>query len=172
MAGENFDKFGETIIIHQHFTQPNSRFTIVTNVFLTKTLKTIDLPKFYPANILRYTVIILYILCSYVVVVQHPINTTVCQDDDATFTCVVFLSSGFPSTPQWARNSVTVDMIRHAITSNLSGGASAPAYISGTVTVSNVTVLDDDEALYQCGSGSITSNSGTLNVVGKGMCMS
>ena len=43
-GGENFGEFGETIVIRQYFTQPNSRFTIVTkgkfaNVFLAKTLK-------------------------------------------------------------------------------------------------------------------------------------
>ena len=44
---ENFGKFDETIIIRQYFTQPNFRFTIITNgrhckfanSFLTKTLK-------------------------------------------------------------------------------------------------------------------------------------
>ena len=44
---QNFGKFGETIVTHQYFTQPNSRFIIVTNgsyckfanVFLAKTLK-------------------------------------------------------------------------------------------------------------------------------------
>ena len=69
-------------------------------------------------------------------------------------------------TPGWLRNGTTVDMMRHNVTSNLTGGASAPVYISGTVTVSNVTVLDDG-ALYKCGLGSIISNSATLNVVGK-----
>ena len=44
MAGEKFGKFGETDVIHQHFTQPNSTFNTVANVsycniFLAKTLK-------------------------------------------------------------------------------------------------------------------------------------
>ena len=46
-GGENFGKFGETNVICQYFTQPNSRFTKVANVsyckfaniFLAKTLK-------------------------------------------------------------------------------------------------------------------------------------
>ena len=46
-GGENFGEFGKTIVICQYFTQPNSRFTIVTNgsyckfanAFLAKTLK-------------------------------------------------------------------------------------------------------------------------------------
>ena len=115
-------------------------------------------------------IIILYVLCTYVVE-QHPLNTTVCQHDNAVFTCVVFVPSGIPSAPLWARNGVTVDRMRHTITSNLTGGATAPAYISGTVTVSNVTILDDG-ALYQCGIGFSTSYSATLNVVGKGICSS
>ena len=103
------------------------------------------------------------------VVQQHPENTTVCQDDDATFTCVVFLLSGIPSNPQWLRNDVTLDMMRHNVTGNLTGGIATPAYISGTITVSNVTVLDDG-ALYKCGIGSTISNNAALNVVGKCAC--
>ena len=94
-------------------------------------------------------------------------DTTVCEGDSATFTCVVFISSGFPSAPQWARNGAVVDMTRHTTTTNLTGGATAPVYISGTVTVSNVTVSDDNGASYQCGIGSVISTRATLNVVGK-----
>ena len=47
MAGENFGEFGETHMIHQYFTQPNSSSNELakgylvkfTNVFLTETLK-------------------------------------------------------------------------------------------------------------------------------------
>ena len=99
--------------------------------------------------------------------VQHPVNTTVCQGDSATFTCVVFISSGVPSPPQWVRNGAVVDMVHHTITSNLTAGATIPVNISSKVTVSNVTVSDDDGALYQCGVGSTISDSATLNVVGK-----
>ena len=100
-------------------------------------------------------------------------NTTVCQDDNATFTCVIFIPFGFLSVPGWSRNGVIVDTIRHTITSNLTGGSAATStYISSTVTVSNVTVSDDDGALYQCGIGSTISNSATLNVVDKCVNMS
>ena len=92
-------------------------------------------------------------------------NTTVCQDDNAAFTCVIFIPSGIVTNPGWLRNGAFVDMIRHTITGNLTGGITAPAYISGTITVRNVTVLDDG-ALYLCGIGFITSNSATLNVIG------
>ena len=101
------------------------------------------------------------------VVIQNPINTTVCQGDSATLTCVVLISSGFLSTPGWNRNGAVVvaTAMRHTITSDLMDDAAAPVNISSTVTVSNVTVLDDNGALYQCGLGSAISNSATLNVV-------
>ena len=111
-------------------------------------------------------IIILYVLCTYVVV-QQPVNATVCQDDNATFTCVIFIQSGILTTPGWIRNGSVVVSMRHTVTNNLTDGVTAPIYISSTVTVSNVTVLDD-EILYQCGILSfISSNSATLNVVGK-----
>ena len=102
-------------------------------------------------------------------------NTTVCQDDNAVFTCVVFIPFGnIPSTPAWLRNGAVVaaTVMRHTITSDLMDGATAPVNISSTVTVSDVTVLDDDGALYQCGLGSAISNSATLNVIGKCVNMS
>ena len=101
------------------------------------------------------------------VVVQHPMNTTVCQGDSAAFTCVVLIPSGIPSNPGWLRNGEAVAVMRHTITSNLIDGAAAPVNISSTVTVINVTVLDDDGVLYQCGIGPVISNSATLNVVGE-----
>ena len=68
--------------------------------------------------------------------------------------------------PGWLRDGDSIDVMRHTITSNLTGDSAAPAYINGTITVSNVTELDDG-AMYQCGIGSLLSNSATLNVVGK-----
>ena len=49
----------------EYFTQPNSRFTKranvsyckFANIFLTKTHKMIDSPKFYPTKILHYTIL-------------------------------------------------------------------------------------------------------------------
>ena len=65
VVGENFGEFGKTNVIRQHFTQPSSRSTKLAkglkfkfaNVFLTKTLETIDLAKFSSATVLHYTVI-------------------------------------------------------------------------------------------------------------------
>ena len=101
------------------------------------------------------------------VVVDDPMDTTVCEGGSATFTCVIFIPFGILSSPGWLRNSTTVDMMRHTVTSNLTGGASVPIHVSSTVTVSNVTVLDDDGIPYQCGLGSAISSRATLNVVGK-----
>ena len=96
-------------------------------------------------------------------------NTTSCPHDNAVLTCVVFISSGSPVTPGWFRGGVTVDKIHHTTVDNLTDGTAAPAYINSSVTVSNVTTLDDG-ALYYCGILLFTSNSATLNVVGKCMC--
>ena len=44
-GGENFGEFGKTNVIHQYFTQPNSRFTKVANVSYRKFVNI--LPKFW-----------------------------------------------------------------------------------------------------------------------------
>ena len=101
------------------------------------------------------------------VVVQHPVNTTVCQGDNAAFTCVILIQSGALVTPGWLRNGTNVDRMRHTITDNLTSVSITPAYISSTVTVTSVTVFGDG-ALYQCGISSfITSNGASLKVVGE-----
>ena len=98
---------------------------------------------------------------------EHPVNTTVCEGDSATITCVIFFPSGtIPSNPLWGRNGVAVDMMHHTITSNLTDDTTTPISISSTLTVSNVTVLDSDGVFYQCGILLAVSNA-ALNVVGK-----
>ena len=95
-------------------------------------------------------------------------DTTVCEGDSTIFTCVVFFPSGtFPSNPGWLRDGTIVGMMRHTVTGNLTGGAVTPISVSSTLTVSNVTVVDDDGASYVCGSGSSISTSATLNVAGR-----
>ena len=101
------------------------------------------------------------------VVVQHPVDTTVCQGDNAGFTCVILIQSGALVIPGWLRNGANVDMIRHTITDNLTNVSVAPAYISSRVTVSSVTVSDDGLS-YWCDILSVfTSNSATLKVIGE-----
>ena len=112
--------------------------------------------------------VFMYITCFYVVV-GDPVDTTVCEGDNVTFTCVLLFPSGsFPSNPGWVRNvTVTTNIgMRETVTGNHTVSTSAPAYISGTITVSSVIVLDDGVS-YQCGSGQAVSSSATLNVVGK-----
>ena len=111
------------------------------------------------------------LVCLYtyiIIVVQDPVDTTVCQDDDATFTCVLFISSGNAADPVWFRNGGNFDPMCHTVVSNLTTGTAimAPAYVSSTITINNVATLDDG-ALYQCGLLTAFSNNGTLNVVGK-----
>ena len=93
-------------------------------------------------------------------------NTTVCQHDDATFTCVLFIMTEFPVAPRWRRNGGSVDATRHTVVNNLTDNAEGPVYINSTITVNNVTVLDDDGALYRCGVLSVSTNNATLIVVG------
>ena len=90
-----------------------------------------------------------------------------CQDDDASFTCVLFVMSGSIVAPGWQRNGVNVDMIRHTTVNNLTGDGVVPVYVSSTITVNSVTVLDDDGALYRCDVVSAyTTSNATLTVVG------
>ena len=99
------------------------------------------------------------------IVVEDPVDTTVCEGDSATFTCVIFFSMGVPLNPGWFRDGAPVNMTRHTVGGN-GTGATAPVSVSGTVTVSNVTVVDDDGISYECGIADL-SNNATLNVVGE-----
>ena len=90
-----------------------------------------------------------------------------CQDDDATFTCVLFIPSGSVLPPGWLRNGVNADLIRHTIVNNITNNPVAPAYVSSTITVNSVTAVDDDGVLYQCDFSSFTTtDNATLTVVG------
>ena len=100
------------------------------------------------------------------VVEQDPVDTTVCEDQDASFTCVLEWETGLPTETRWLRNDVNLNMTRHNIESNLRDNPTSPANISSTITVFDVTNVDDG-ALYHCGAAAATSNSATLNVVGK-----
>ena len=102
------------------------------------------------------------------VVVQDPVDTTVCQGDNATFTCVIVISSGSIPPIGWLRNGVNVDMIRHVETTsnNRTGNNASPAYIGGTVTVINVT-SSDNGVRYQCGIVLFLSSNATLSVAGE-----
>ena len=63
-GGENFGKFGEWSVICQYFTQPNpiNSYKVligshIHQIFPRQHFVVTNLPKFYPARILRYTVI-------------------------------------------------------------------------------------------------------------------
>ena len=94
-----------------------------------------------------------------------------CQDDNATFTCVLFVPSGSAVAPGWQRNGGSFDTMRHTLVNNLTDGAVGPVYVSSTITVNSVTVVDDDGALYRCDVFSVfTSDNAILSVVGKWIC--
>ena len=99
---------------------------------------------------------------------QHPVDTTVCQGDNAEFTCVIYVPSGGLVIPAWLRNGTNVNKTRHTVVGNMTNNI-APAYVSSTVIVSNVTVLDDGTQ-YRCDILSlITSRNALLKVVGEYM---
>ena len=121
------------------------------------------------ASYIMYVYRYFYICIIYVhtAVEQHPQDTTTCQGDNATFTCVVFQRTGGAISPSWSRNGEPVNMSRHTVDSNATFGAITPLYIGSTVTVYDVTVFDN-AALYRCDlAGFLSSNNATLNVVGK-----
>ena len=96
---------------------------------------------------------------------QDPNDTTVCEGDNASFTCVVFIPANSAIiSPGWLRNGMNINMTLHDLMDNQTGG-DPPIYIGFTVTVSNVRQFDDG-ARYQCGLFQL-SNNATLNVVGK-----
>ena len=100
------------------------------------------------------------------VVEQDPVSTTVCEGQDASFTCVVYWQTGTPAETRWFRNDVAVNMTRHNIESNFRDNSRSPANISSTITVIDVANADDG-ALYHCSIAAATTNNTTLNVVGK-----
>ena len=53
--------------------------------------------------------------------------------------------------------------MRETVTGNHTVSTLAPAYISSTITISSVIVLDDGVS-YRCGTGLAVSSSATLNV--------
>ena len=108
-------------------------------------------------------------ICTYVVV-QGPVDATVCEGDTATFTCVVFtLLGGVIIAPGWLRNgtNIVVPDVENNQTNN-----DTPVYISYTITI--IVTLSDDGLLYQCAIVERSDNA-KLNVVGKfvncGICM-
>ena len=100
------------------------------------------------------------------IVEQDPVDTTVCEGQDASFICVVYWQTGTPAETRWFRNNVAVNMTRHNIESNLRDNPTSPANISSIITVIDV-VNADDGALYHCAIAAVTTNNATLNVVDK-----
>ena len=105
------------------------------------------------------------------IVVQDPMSTTVCRDNNATFTCVIFIPSGGVAVPGWLRNgsNVNANTMHHITSHNLTQGAVAPVYIQSVLTVTSVRPSDNG-VLYQCGFVLLLSNGATLNVLGAGEC--
>ena len=105
---------------------------------------------------------------------QHPVDTTVCQGDDATFTCVVFIPFGATLTlPTWVRDMPDDNnTMRYSMTNNKTD-ETTPAYIENTLTVTNVMARTDNGSIYKCCVvSSECSNNSTLRVESKCILMS
>ena len=88
-------------------------------------------------------------ICTYVVV--DPVNTMYVKE--------ILLHLHVCTLYQWE--------LQLYVTGNLTGDdTTTPAYIRSTVTLRNVTVLDNG-TVYRCGIGLSLSNGSTLTVVGK-----
>ena len=115
-----------------------------------------------------FTCIFIFIsfnICTYYYVVVDPVDTTVCEGDTATFTCVYFISVGAIAAPGWIRDGDIAVNVMY-VTSNLTRVTTTPAYVRSTVTLRKVTLLGNG-TMYQCGLVTFLSNSSTLTVVGK-----
>ena len=102
------------------------------------------------------------------VIVQDPEDTTVCEGDNATFTCGLFTPLNAAITePGWLRNGTNLNIPVENREDNLTNGNTPPVYISYTITVVGVTLSDDGAiAMYQCVARNF-SEKATLSVVGK-----
>ena len=111
-------------------------------------------------------------LICHCIVVQDPVNTTVCEDNNATFTCVLFIPSGGVSAPSWLRNGVNVNSntMHHITSHNRTQSTTAPAYIYSVLTVTSVTTSDNG-VLYRCGIVLLSSSGATLKVSSAGECI-
>ena len=100
----------------------------------------------------------------------HPNNTSVCEGQDASFTCMISLKLGVPRHPSWVTNMTTIynNSTHHDISAsdNSSGSNPQPLWIDSTLTVINVTDADNG-AKYLCSIFNHCSNPATLNVESK-----
>ena len=98
---------------------------------------------------------------------QHPEDTTVCEDGNATatFTCVVLIRKGGANCPKWSRYDHPVETTRHNISCNLTSNPMHPVYIKSILTVKKV-MVNDNGAAYKCGILANLSNAAMLYVKG------
>ena len=127
-------------------------------------------------NTYNYFIILFYMYHIYHSCVdfhQHPVDTTVCQGDDAMFTCVVFIPSGaIISKATWVRDMQDVNnTMRYIITDNQTD-ETTPVYIENTLTVTNVMARADNGSIYKCCAFLECSNNSTLRVESKCILMS
>ena len=111
----------------------------------------------------------LYLSLSYTVIIRSPVNQSVCVGGTVNFTCAVMFTSGLLGPANWFTNNgniFTIALPGHTRTDD-SNGRSAPANVTTVLTVTNVSI-SDNEADYFCAQG-LNERSDTvfLTVFGK-----
>ena len=92
---------------------------------------------------------------SYTVeIVQSPQNQSVCEGGTVNFTCIVMFVDGTPKNVIWLADRINPhdasELPDHSVTNNSYGHVVPPANITSVLTVTNVTI-SDNETDYTCG---------------------
>ena len=113
------------------------------------------------------------ILCT--VIIQHPLNQSVCEGETVNFTCVIMFPDGSSSFGGafWVddNNNLITSTPPRVITTDDSNGRSAPANVTNMLTVTNVSISDNG-SVYICsrlvdGVYVIRSDPSILTILGK-----
>ena len=102
-------------------------------------------------------------------IIRSPVNQSACAGRTVHFTCVVTFTSGSPGPATWVTNNGDNDATAQPghTRSDDSNGRSAPANVTTVLTVTNVSI-SDNETDYVCVQGLNTrSDTVFLTVFGK-----
>ena len=103
-------------------------------------------------------------------IIQSPVNQSVCAGGTVNFTCVVMFTSGTLGHASWFTNNGNSDASRlpgHSVTDD-SNGRSAPANVTTVLTVTNVDINNNNGEDYTCVQGLIArSDTAFLTVLGE-----
>ena len=112
-------------------------------------------------------------LMIFCIVIQHPQNQSICEGGTVRFECVIMFPEGSSlGRGVWVdedSNTIIEQPPNLTITDD-SSGLSAPANVTNVLTITNVSI-SDNETVYFCGQGSgpssVISDPSILTVLGK-----